>query len=160
VPPNWQHPRYTEGNAKRRDWVGNYMPMYDQEYESAAEEWLDSCLKWSNVEHPDQQEYESASQYKYFWEWEGGPPDADYYRPKFTEEPTWYQCYENVSEGTPVSPPFATQAELVDWLVANGDPVFGAISKEAAERFVQSQYAPSMVVTDGQIQGGIQALSR
>jgi hypothetical protein len=35
---------------------------------------------------------------------------------------TSYQLYENVSEGTPVSPIFSTQEELFAWLRSEGCP--------------------------------------
>ena len=35
---------------------------------------------------------------------------------------THFQLYENVSDGTPTSPIFATLEELVDWLRAEGCP--------------------------------------
>jgi hypothetical protein len=37
------------------------------------------------------------------------------------EDATWYQLWETVSEGTPVTPPFATKEELVQYLVEHGD---------------------------------------
>jgi hypothetical protein len=33
----------------------------------------------------------------------------------------WWQVYETVSEGTPVTPPFATKEELIEYLVEHGD---------------------------------------
>jgi hypothetical protein len=65
--------------------------------------------------------------------------------------PTWFQVYETVSEGTPVTPPFATKEELVDYLVANGDfwdqhRGDGGWSRENAEAFVGAGFAMSLVV--------------
>ncbi len=152
VPPNWEHPRNKDGK---------YKPMYDQVYCAVAQEWLNNCILWSRGKHPDQHG-EYASTLPFFWEWDGGPPDEEYYRPAFNVEPTWYQGYEDVSEGTPFTPAFETKAELVDWLVANGDPVFGAITKEQAESFIDQEWAPSMIMTvdesGANIKGGIQAL--
>lgn len=57
-----------------------------------------------------------------FVEWHGEAPDPEYYRPRWTaDEATHYQLYETVSEGTPLSPPFASKAELVEYLVERGD---------------------------------------
>lgn len=156
VPPNWEHPRHTKDTTVRCDLIGEYMPMMDQDYESAAAEWIAEFEQWNKGEHPTQQE-SYASSYKYYWEW-AGTPDEETARPAFTVEPTWYQGYETVSEGTPFTPAFATKDELVDWLVENGDPVYGSITKKQAESFVEDAYAPSMVMTGGQLLGGIQAL--
>lgn len=49
------------------------------------------------------------------------PPEREYYRSWKDEDATWFQVWETVSEGTPVTPPFATKEELIDYLVANGD---------------------------------------
>lgn len=46
VVPGWEHPRYTEEDAPRSDRVGDYRPLYDQDYESAANEWLAGLLEW------------------------------------------------------------------------------------------------------------------
>ena len=51
-----------------------------------------------------------------------------------------FQIYENVSEGTPVSPIFPTKAALERWLVSQGN------SLEAVRQFIQWGHAPSFVV--------------
>lgn len=80
------------------------------------------------------------------------PPDPKYYRPYREEDATWYQVWETVTEGTPVTPPFATREELVDYLVKYGDEWDqkrgnGGYSRAAAEAFVNAGWAPSMVIT-------------
>ena len=90
---------------------------------------------------------------------------------------TWWQVYETVSEGTPVSPPFATPDELIDYLVAHGDfwdqqrrergdTIMNndPWSREQAEAFVRGPgWAPSMVVekngNDVKIQSGVEYLA-
>ena len=52
---------------------------------------------------------------------------------------TAFQLYENVSEGSPVSPVFATREALAEWLVQNG------WSTEALEFLLVNGHAPSMV---------------
>ncbi|KKL78957.1 hypothetical protein LCGC14_2019660 [marine sediment metagenome] len=163
VPPNWEHPRYTTDNApdnSLRSVVGEYIPMMDQSYEDAAAEWITGFEQWQKGEHEDQHK-DWCSDIKHYWEYDS-PPDSDSYRPAFTEDATWCQGYETVSEGTPFTPAFETKAELVDWLVANGDPVHGAITKEQAESFVDQKWAPSMIMTidksGASIKGGIESL--
>lgn len=102
--------------------------------------------------HPDQADYP-------YWEYEGAPPDPEYYRPIFAEgEATWYQVYETVSEGTPVTPPFATKQELIDYLVEYGDfwdqhRGEGGWPREAAKRFAEEEWAVSMMakIVDGTV---------
>lgn len=166
VPPNWEHPRYTADNARDRRAIGQYISMYDQDYDSAAREWMDEFQLWLRGEHDGQTKYKTET--KYFWDYHGGPPDEGSYRPAFTEEPTWYQVYETVSEGTPVTPPFATTAELVDYLVSVGEMAGTRYnrkySRAAAEKFVETEWAPSMTVetfSDGRppkIREGAEAL--
>lgn len=153
VPPNWEHPCND---------AGDYRAMYDQHYPQAAEEWVHNFLLWQKGEHPSQKS-KWASEEKYYWEYEGNPPDKESYLPEFTEEPTWYQVYQTVSEGTPVSPPFATKEELVDYLVENGDfwdqrRGNGGYSRKAAEAFVEMEWAPSFIVTVGEgLRSGVEA---
>ncbi len=143
VPPNWEHP--TGKNS-------GFQSMYDEDFETAAKKWKEEYALWVKGKHPGQpQDCE-------FWEWAGDPPDRESYRPKFTEEPTWFQMYETVSEGTPVSPPFATKQELEDYLVERGDfwdqsRGDGGGKRENAKRFVESGFAMSgiMSVQDGKV---------
>jgi hypothetical protein len=163
VPPNWEHPRWTEEDLNNSSCsnkeVGDYKSMYDQTYKEACKEWKEAFYKWESGERPSYISEESRN--KEYWDYHGSPPDKDYYRPEFNEEPTWYQAYQTVSEGTPVSPPFATEDELIDYLVANGDFWFqndikrygrsnyrSKPSRESATAFVKGGWAPSMVVTN------------
>jgi hypothetical protein len=60
-----------------------------------------------------------------------------------------FQIYEDVSEGTPVSPIFPTEEALRDWLGAKGD------SFEAINSFIETGHAPSFVLDEeeGLIEG-------
>ena len=161
VPANWEHPRWTEEDSPRAAWVGEFKSMHDETYEQAATEWLDALAKWEAGENPDREKYG----YRYIWDWEGNPPDKHYYRPEFESEPTWFQLYETVSEGSPVTPPFATEDELIDYLCTEGDswcqkrtsfrdPI---PTRDQATALVKSGYAPSMVVANGKIMGPAEA---
>lgn len=132
VPPHWQHPKLENGN---------YKPLIDGTYEEAGQEWLNECIQWSHGAHELQNEYKL--EYKFYWEYAGPPPTPDRYRTYTTETATWYQIYETVSEGTPVSPPFASQEELVEYVVKHGDFWYKQPwTREAAHRFVfEDQFA-------------------
>lgn len=143
VPANWEHP-------KQEGWSdGRLQPMYDQTFEMAAKEWKDGFAAWERGERPSYCSDDSRD--LEFWEYDSGPPERIYYRPWKDEEATWVQVWETVSEGTPVTPPFATKAELVDYLATKGDfwdqrRGDGAWPRKVAETFVESGYAPSLVV--------------
>jgi hypothetical protein len=70
------------------------------------------------------------------------------------QQRTAYQIYENVSDGTPVSPVFDSADELISWLITQG------VSREAAEAFIAQGHAPSFVVkTSGEVVSGVEALA-
>ena len=150
VIPNWDHPMKTEYNVFRRQEETFYQPMYDRSYREAAETWRKKFAEW---EASERQKYfqETGEDYEY-WDWNGQPPDKNYYRPDWKpDEVTWIQVYETVSEGTPVSPPFATREELIDYLVENGDfwdqkRGDGGWTRENATAFVGRGFAMSMMV--------------
>jgi hypothetical protein len=169
VPANWEHPARDPSCDPYRH--GGYQPMHDQTFAEAAAEWKASFAKWEAGERPSY--YTDDGSGTEFWEYEGEPPNRFYYRPWADDEAVWFQVWETVTEGTPVSPPFATEGELIDYLAANGDfwdqkrclePSSVALwnmefgksgwGREAAERFVKGKWAPSMVVQDGVVTDG------
>lgn len=155
VPPNWQHPKTEQPNHQHEEC---YQPMRDQDAETAWADWQEEYAAWLAGEHDRViTEYGSASYpknepYRAFCTWHGQPPDPKYYRPTWAEgSATWWQVYETVSEGTPVTPPFETAEELIDYLCTHGDfwdqnRGSGPWSREAAEKFVGVGWAPSMMM--------------
>ena len=119
VPANWQHPKNDSGR---------HQPMLTRDYEAEMQEWIDGRALWKAGTHPDQQEYESAKGRA--WEdWYGTAPDHDYYQPAWTDaERTHFQMYETCSEGTPISPVFATPEECARWCADNGASAFGSMT--------------------------------
>lgn len=108
VPPNYQHPT---------DEYGRHIPQLDETFEEAAAEWKRRFAAWEAGERESHFNSEDDCE---FWEWEGDPPQRETRRTYKTEDATWFQMYETVSEGTPVTPPFATLAELETYLADNG----------------------------------------
>lgn len=179
VPPNWQHPQEEKFNHRRGCNVEQYKPLYDQSCEEAWSEWQSEFKAWVDgkqdqviAEHSDWG-YQKDQPYDSFCRWHGMPPDPETRRPQWPEgEATWYQVYETVSEGTPVTPPFETQDELIDYLVANGDfwdqsrreegncsMSCEPWSRQQAEKFVREVgWAPSLVMEGGEIKSGVEAL--
>ena len=148
VPKGWEHPTYTEGHDE-----GEYKPLYDNDFETELQEWLAGKKSWEDGTHKDLVNHPELSKNYKFWEYCGGPPNPKSYRPKFDVEPTCYQIYENVSEGTPVSPVFDSLDEIKTWLIEQGH------SEHSAIMFVRDGYAPSMIMSGGKIFGpGISSL--
>jgi hypothetical protein len=74
------------------------------------------------------------------------------YMPKWPEgTPLGYQLYETVTEGTPLSPSFATPEELADFLVGR---LRMFSDRAAALRLVNAGWAPSFVSNSQGIQPG------
>lgn len=107
--------------------------------------------------------FDAAEQYVRDVPWEksshGGerPVDGEYYRPDWPADAVLGYCYyETVSEGTPLSPVFATPAELADWLVCNE-----GMSGAGADRFVEVGWAPSFISRPNVgLLSGMQAIDR
>ncbi len=143
VPLNWEHPQ-----EKRHNGETHYKPMFDELYSQAVAEWK---AKFSEWEAGKRESYFDAADYPEgieFWEWDGMPPEREMYRTYADQEATWVQVYETVSEGTPVTPPFATREELIEYLVKNGDfwdqsRGDGPWERESAEAFCKLGWAPS-----------------
>jgi hypothetical protein len=131
VPKDWNHPK--KENSDR------YQPMFDEDFESACIEWDQGYEKWK---------LEPKQENCTYWEWAGGPPDREYYRPKWTgEEMTHFMMYETTSEGTPISPAFETPEELAKWLVDNNASAFADMTA-TYEQWLQvcrGRSAPSAV---------------
>ena len=131
VPADWEHPRSTV-------YDGDYRPLFDQDYISACDEWYAEASLFKPTEFS-----------RYYHEYAGDPPDEKFYRPAWTpESATHYQMYETVTEGTPVSPVFATPEALVDYLVNKGDR-WGEGAKydrARAEGFVKAGWAPTFIL--------------
>lgn len=74
-----------------------------------------------------------------------------------TEPPTGegWQVWETVSEGSPITPVFATREELVGHLVS----VMGW-RPDAAETFTSDGWAPSLVMAGGQVMKGAEDADR
>jgi len=123
VPKGWEHPTKTEFDPFKRMTVTRFTPMYDEDYETAAARWWLKAVAWQakDLESDALDDFEkrccAEGETKWFWEWDGGPPDPDYYRPVWSDdERTCFQIYQTVSEGTPCSPVFENLEQLIAWM--------------------------------------------
>ena len=95
-------------------------------------------------------------------EWSGKRPEAERYMPEWSEEEaTHVMMYETTTEGTPMTPAFATPEELAQWLVDNEANAFAGqtASYEAWLRMAQGGYAPTAEWTPGSgMVSGVEAL--
>lgn len=130
VIPGWEHPKrvYDDG-------VERFIPMLDDDFETAASVWISEFEAWREGK------YSLSDEKLFFWE-EVAPPNREEYRPiQWSEEDaTAYQIYEDVTEGTPVSPVFLLQQEMREWLLQEG------YSEYAVDRFIEHGWAPSATV--------------
>lgn len=144
VPPNWQHPQ-----SERH---GGLQPMHDETFEHAAAEWKKDFAAWERGERSEGCSNEMAK--LEYWEWANDPPDRAYYRPWKDEDATWFQVWETVTEGTPITPPFATLRELEDHLVAKGTDWEEPWCRKSAAAFCRVGWVPSLMWSpeDGVVQ--------
>lgn len=137
VPANFEHPRFTEDDAQYPQHIGQFKPLRDN-YQKALLD-FEGDIKAKGLSE--------AIEY-----WGGGPRRDDYidYHGQALD---WFQLYETVSEGTPLSPPFATPEELVNYLVSNGDfwHPKEKWSRESAEAMLEEGWCPSMVCVGGKL---------
>ena len=136
VPPGWEHPK------RQTEWGYDYAPLVDESFEEAQAAWEEARRAFDRTDCT-------------FEEWHGGKPDNPiYYRPAWDEETrTAFQVYETVSEGTPTSPVFESEEDLVSWLVEEGGH-----SEAAAREFVRVGSVPSMMVMGNRIASNIEML--
>ncbi len=149
VPANWEHPRYTADTANNVKQIGQHIPLFDN-YDKALQDFA-QCIADKGLSEAI--------------EYHGGGPQKDSYTQYNNAPLAWWQVYETVTEGTPVSPAFATPEELVEYLVANGDfwdQKCGekSYSRARAEAFVKSGWAPSGMSIGGTFYTGVESLTK
>lgn len=87
-------------------------------------------------------------------------PNPEYYMPEWTpEEATHYMMYENTSEGTPISPAFATPEELARWLADTGASSFADITATYEQWLatIKRGWAVSAVMDSNGFRSGVEA---
>lgn len=153
VPADWD-PREIK-NA-----YGHVQPHFDEVWEDAFEEYVKSYESWKAGTHPDFAEYGKAHS---FLDWVGGPPDPDYYRPRWPDESrTHFMMYSTTSEGSPMSPAFATIEELAHWLADTKASAFGSMTATYEEWLAMCQQGHSIasgVMINGEMLSGVSAVS-
>jgi hypothetical protein len=153
VPADWQHPMNDE--------TGRYASLSDgSELAGAQADWDREAAAWARGEFPEYADAESRQ--LSYQEWNGERPDPKDYMPAWPPElATHFMMYETTSEGSPISPAFATPEELARWIVDNKASAFAdqTASYEGWLRIARGGYACSAVMFDGVMQSGVQAMS-
>jgi hypothetical protein len=135
-----------------------YKPLFPGHlYQPCVDEWDAECAKWKAGWRPDYCT-EAAMTYE---EWAGQRPHRDEYMPNWpAEQRTHLMMYEDTSEGTPISPAFATPEELARWLADNNASAFGS-STATYEQWLnvaRGAWAPSLIYTpETGVQSGVEA---
>lgn len=125
VPKDWQHP--VDKNDK-------YIPLFDMNYDEYHRDYQEEKNKWDEgfiKDYPDgwKPKTTGALQCSSFEEWHGQEEPPERFMPKFDpNEAIHYMMYETTSEGTPMSPAFATPEELAKWLADTKASVFGRMT--------------------------------
>ena len=142
VPKDWEHPK---------DDKGRYEPMHTWDHKENLDDWMESLNLWNKGLVPSYKEGEDTKVRptgESFEDYYGNRPNEKYYMPQWPElERTHYQMYENVSEGTPLSPPMESIEELARYLSDNGANA-GAGRTATYEQWLdtcQTGWAPSMI---------------
>jgi Lhr-like helicase len=121
VPKEWQHPK---------DERGKFIPLHGGSVSTEQRRWDEERIKWGEGFRRCYQEgvpwaAKEAHHDCSFEEWTGERPEAEDYMPDWAEgERTHWQMYEDTTEGTPISPVFATAEELAQWLADTGASAF------------------------------------
>lgn len=138
VKKGWEHPR---------DRDGNYIPMFDEDRERVVIEWL---CKGPEANGKGKC---SVENYEIYAEWIEDAPYLDSYRKEKWEkdDEMYIQLYENVSEGTPLSPPFKTENELANYLAKKGDFWGGKWTKKQVIEMCQQKSVPSFLINGEKI---------
>ena len=149
VPANWEHPRYEDGRLK-----GQHRPLMAGSYAKQLAAWQAAKAGWERglVQYYEDGDFEPRPEdskgraFEDYADW--AEPDPGDYMPDWPdEERTHWQMYENVSEGTPLSPVMDDPDRLAHWL-ADNEANAGAgrtASYEAWKATIERGYAFSMM---------------
>lgn len=159
VPSDWQHPK---------DDRGRYKPMHGGSFAKDAAEWDAENAKWGEGLRKDYSSEFDGSGWKprekddgdSFEDWSGTRPDSRDYMPDWpAERRTHFMMYETTSEGTPISPAFATPGELARWLADTRASTFADMTATYEQwlPICQGGFAPSMIMDSKGLRSGVEA---
>ena len=126
VPADWKHPKEQKTDFRTGGMEEVYKPLFPgEDYQTRVDDWDEECAKWKAGWRPDYCTYDKSRAMTYE-QYNGQRPHRDDYMPNWpAEQRTHLMMYEDTTEGTPISPAFATPEELAQWLVDNKASAFG-----------------------------------
>lgn len=145
VPRDWEHPQTSEGH---------YKPLFEGcDVEALQREWDEGAAQW-----------EANPEVDCTWEeWCGHRPDSETYMPCWPEgQADHFMMYEEVTEGTPISPAFATPEQLARWLADNKASAFADRTATYGEWLdtIKRGSAVSAVMVGGSMMSGVEFEAR
>lgn len=146
VPKKWEHPKTFNGNYKPL--MDNYVGSLEYYKESVDNfiKYMTEVINKGKVKIYDTVYKTPQEVYEYFTEdGQMNPPEIENYMPSGS----WYQLFENVSEGTPLTPAFEKPEDLVEWLSNNADFWGKTWTRQQAEAMVEQGFAMSGMVVGG-----------
>ena len=146
VPADWQHPTEQKKDFRSERMAEKFKPL------NPGEKYPRDAAGF--IEKLNTEGLQEAVEYY------GQAPDKNDYMPDWTEDQrTHLMMYEDTSKGTPISPAFKTPEELARWLVDNNASAFGGegASYEGWLRVAKGGFAPSMIISNGRIESGVDA---
>lgn len=166
VPADWRHPRYPD-DYHEPACRGRYIPLYDRGFADHDREWSEGWAMWQKGlvrSYGDEGPWRARTPEDgaLFSHYEGSRPSPDDFMPDWPEDQrTHLMMYEDTTEGTPISPAFATPEELARWLADTGASAFGSMTATYEEwlRVCRGAFAPSLVMSSAGIQSGVAAAS-
>lgn len=153
VPKNWEHPKSLSGR---------YVPLLGRSYWLSLVEWKLGKMMW-DAGYKDNwhggweaRSDEDGDEYE---DWGGECPMEHDYMPDWpNHERTHVMMYEDTSEGTPISPAFATPEELAEWLANNRASACGYMTATYEQWLgtIKAGWAPSLAgFVGGTLQSGV-----
>jgi hypothetical protein len=122
VPENWTHPTDTNGE---------FIPLFDDTFDAAYKYWADGLQKWM-AGKPSKPTDEWQSTVRSYILFEGVCPDANSCADYKGQKRSHYVLYDVQSDGTPLTPAFASLDQLKEYLVNAGSKLDGKYTPEEA----------------------------
>ena len=120
------------------------------------------CKKFNDEYIKKDRAEEGYKDLNYFEENVHGKPDPKFYMQQFPEkEKTHFMMFEDCSEGTPISPAFATKEDLARWLTDSKTSAMGesTATYEQWLKMINQEWCMSGMIINGKILNGVEACS-
>lgn len=155
VPSTWEHPKKN----------GKFIPLLNGPFAPDLANWAEEALQWDNGFRRNYSDNtfapRTSDETGTYAEWAGECPRQEDYMPEWSADvATFLMMYETTTEGTPISPAFATPEELAHWLADTGASAFGDMtaSYDAWLATCKRGWAVSAVMSSAGLQSGVTAL--